>query len=265
VSTIRTITVRPGLRREAFPLLLCLALAAWAWLSACPCAGAGADVPPAFREGFEAYAAGAYDVAAKHFRDLAAQVPAAGTYHNLGNAEWKKGQVGEAILAWEKAQWLDPYGANTRANLRFARQKAQLPSPALAWYEICSTWLPSVVWATVASACLWLSVTLVLLPGILRWRKADWHHALSAACLAVFLLTLPALVGVSTRSRLGVVRAPDTPLRLTPTHEAQVLAKLPAGELARVENVRGDYVYVRTGSDAAGWVHKAQFGLLTQP
>jgi tetratricopeptide (TPR) repeat protein len=232
-------------------------------------ADASAGAPPAaasdFLQGIEAYTSGAFDQAAALFRAVATREPSAGAYHNLGNAEWKRGQAGEAILAWEQAQWLNPFGANTRANLRFARQKAQLPSPSLSWYEICSTWLPGGAWAVLAAASLWLAVALVLLPGIFRWRKADWHHALAAASLAVFLLTIPALVGIQTRGRLGVIRSKDTPLRLTPTREAQVLGKLAAGEFARLERQRGDYVYVRTGNDAAGWVESAQFGRMAAP
>ena len=76
-------------------------------------------------------------------------------------------------------------------------------------------------------------------------------------------MTLPALFGVQARSRLGVICGKEIPLRLTPTAEAQVLARLPGGELARVEHERGNYVYVRAGNDAAGWVERSQFGLIT--
>jgi len=215
-----------------------------------------------FPQACAAYASGDYSQAAGLFREIAAQHPSANVSHNLGNAEWKLGHAGEAILAWERAQWLDPFGANTRANLRFARKAAQLPTPDLAWYEICSTWLPVDVWAWIAGAGFWIAVALTMLPGIFRWRKAGWQQALAAAGFAACLLTLPSLVGIHTRSALGVVLAPDTPLRLTPTLEAQVLTKLPAGEMARLERVRGGYVYIRSGNDAAGWVLRKEFGLI---
>ena len=208
-----------------------------------------------------AYANNDYSEAAWTWRDLSQTRPSAGVFHNLGNAEWQRGRTGDAVLAWERAQWLDPYDVNARANLRFARKAAQLTAPELAWYEICSTWLPVDAWAGMASAGFWVAVGLVMLPGIFRWRKAGWHQAGSAAAFAVFLLALPALLGVHTRCGLGVIRIPDTPLRLTPTREAQVLAKLPAGEMARLERVRRDYVYVRAGNDAAGWVRRPEFGL----
>jgi hypothetical protein len=218
-----------------------------------------------FRQGFEAYAAGAYEQAATAFRDLSARAPSTGAYHNLGNAEWRLGRTGPAILAWERAQWISPFDANTRANLRYARYKAQLPSPTLAWYEICSSWLPVGAWAVLAALSLWLALALVFLPATLRWRKADWHQAAAAALLAIFLLTIPALFGVHCRSRLGVICSKDTPLRLTPTAEAQTLARLAAGEVARLERERGGYVYVRAGNDAAGWVERSQFGLIASP
>lgn len=213
-----------------------------------------------FALGTEDYLAGFYDQSAEHFRAAARTEPSAGVWHNLGNAEWKSGRVGEAILAWERAEWLDPYAANTRANLRFARRAAQLDAPALAWYEICSTWLPVAAWAWIAFLSFWLAMTMVVLPGIFRWRKADWHQGLAAAGFAVFLLTLPALAGVHARSKLGVVLAKETPLRLTPTRDAQTLTKLSAGEVARLERERGNYVYVRTPNDAAGWIQRDQFG-----
>jgi hypothetical protein len=218
-----------------------------------------------FRAASELYAAGDYSKAAQMFGDLARTAPSTGAFHNLGNAEWKSGRKGEAVLAWERAQWLDPYGANTKANLRFARFKAQLPSPDLAWYEICSTWLPVQTWAWLACVSFWLALGMMILPGVRRWRKADWHQGLAAASLAVFLLTLPALLGVHTRSWMGVIRVGDAPLRLTPTREAQVLVRLAAGESARVERQRGQYLYVRAGNEAAGWLDNSEFGLIAAP
>ena len=229
--------------------LLCLSGAAFA-----------AGFSELFQQGVQAYVAGGYEQAAGFFREAVVLSPSSGALHNLGNAEWQAGRVGEAVLAWERAQLLNPYSANTRANLRFARKVAQLEGPSLVWYEICSTWLPVNAWPWLAGASLWLAVAMVMLPGIFRWRKADWHQALAAGGFAVFLLTIPALIGVQSRAQIGVIRAKDTPLRLTPTREAQTMARLPAGEMARLERERADYVYVRTGSDAAGWLQRAQFG-----
>ena len=223
--------------------------------------GAADSAEALFDQGIQAYVAGGFAQAATNFREASARRITAGTLHNLGNAAWQSGRPGAAILAWEQAQWINPFNPDTRGNLRFARKAAQVESPELTWYEICSAWLPVNAWAWLATISFWVAAAMVILPGLLRWRKADWHQGLAAAGFAVFLITLPALVGVHTRSRLGVVVAAATPLRLTPTQQAQILAKLPAGESARLERARGNYVFIRTAT-AGGWVERGQFGLV---
>jgi hypothetical protein len=125
---------------------------------------------------------------------------------------------------------------------------------------VISTWLP-VGWSGwIAGGSLWLAVGMVILPGILRQRKAAWHQAVAALALMVFLLSIPALFGVQTRARIGFVLEKDTPLRLTPTLEAQAITRLAPGEPARLLRARGRYVLIRTGH-TLGWVERDQFGL----
>jgi tetratricopeptide (TPR) repeat protein len=223
-------------------------------------AAAGAPFEDAFREGAVAYRAGDYAAAATAFRRSTTQQPASGTLLNLGLAEWRLGQWGEAVLAWEQALWLDPFNESARTDLRFARKTAQLESPELAWYEVVSTWLPTNWWTWIAGSSLWLAVGMVMVPGILRLRKAAWQQAVAALGLMVFLLSVPAYVGLQTRSRIGFVLAKDTLLRLTPTRESQTVTRLAAGEPARLVRARGDYLLVRT-SRASGWVEREHFGL----
>ena len=241
----------------AVPMLMCLIWRSIAWASI--------PLDTAFDKASGAYRNGKYEEAAATLRSLAKVRPSTGVFLNLGEAEWKCGQAGEAVLAWERAQWLDPFDGKARNNLRFARKSAQLATPELAWYEICSAWLPVNAWAWLCSGAFWLTVALVLLPDIFRWRKRQWHQALATGGFAVSLLTLPALAGVHTRSQLGVVRVKDAPLRLTPTREAQILTRLSAGEMARIERERGDYVYIRAGNDTAGWLRRGEFGLVGKP
>jgi hypothetical protein len=214
-----------------------------------------------FQQGTNAYASCDFTLAANAFGQAVSLQPASGTLQNLGNAEWQRGRVGAALLAWERALWVDSFNQPARNNLRFARKTAQLETPELAWYEVVSTWLPVTWWAWIAGLSLWLAVGLVLLPGIFRLRKAVWHQAVATLALAVFLLSVPAHAGISTRARLGFVLQKDTLLRLTPTAEAQVLTRLAAGEPARLQRVRGGYYLIRT-SRASGWVEREEFGLI---
>jgi tetratricopeptide (TPR) repeat protein len=214
-----------------------------------------------FQDGLAASQAGQYAKAARAFRDSLAHQPATGTLLNLGLAEWRRGRVGDAILSWEQAVWIDPFNHDARNNLHFARQLAEVETPELFWYETASTWLPANAWAWLASGSLWLAIGMVTLPGVLRWRKAGWHQAMAAVSFAVFLLSIPAHVGVITRSHIGIVLARNAPLRLTPTQEAEATTILNAGEPGRKIRARGDYVFVRT-QRGSGWVEQRQFGLV---
>jgi hypothetical protein len=212
-----------------------------------------------FQQGAKAYDDGDYPAAAKTYDELSRQQPAAGTLLNLGIAEWRRGRTGFAVLAWERALWVDPFNRAARENLRYARKNAQLESPELAWYEAASTWLPVNAWAALAGISLWFAIGVILLPRILHWRRASWQQALAAAGFAVFLLCVPSLVGVQTRTALGFVLEGDTPLRLTPTQDAQTVTLLGPGQPARVERVRGHYVLIRT-TYGTGWIGREQFG-----
>ena len=214
-----------------------------------------------FQNGTEAYRAADYGQATSAFRESAAIRPASGTLQNLGNAEWQRGRTGLAILAWEQALWLDSFSQAAHNNLRFARKTAQLESPDLAWYEVVSTWLPVNWWAWIAGLSFWGAIGLVTLPGVFRFPKATWHQAVAALCLTIFLLSVPAHYGTLTRSRLGFVLRKDSPLLLTPTREGQVVTRLAAGEPARVQRARGDYLLLRTNR-GLGWIERDRFGLI---
>lgn len=222
---------------------------------------AGAATLAAFSEGARAYQEGDFAHAARCFRKAVQEVPSVGSFQNLGNAEWQRGQVGSAILAWEQALWINAFDQPARENLRFGRKAAQLESPGLRWYEVISTWLPVNTWAWITGCSLWLAVGIMMLPGIFGQHRAAWHQAVAALALMIFLLSLPALLGVYTRTDIGFILHEDTPLRLTPTAHAQVQTHLAAGSPARVERERGAYVLVRT-AQTRGWIQREQLGMV---
>lgn len=218
--------------------------------------------PQGFDLGRTDYESGKYADAAKAFQSHTEKEVSAGLLHNLGNAEFKVGHLGPAILAWERARALDPGSRNTKANLHYARGHAGLEQPESPWYETYSAFFPPNRWITIAMCAFWASAALLVLPPLLRRRRTALSQAAAVVAIITFLLTLPALIGIYTRSRLGIVQIANTSLRLTPTQEGEVLGTLPEGETARVERARGAYRYIRASSDRAGWVRRDEFTLL---
>ncbi len=222
-----------------------------------------ASIPTdAFQAGGMAYTNNDFPLAAKLFTEAVAVAPSPGAFHNLGNAEWKNNRTAEAIIAWERALLLNPRSSEAENNLKFARESAQLESPELTWCEIAASWLPAKVWAWLACGSLWLAVGAMVVPGVLRWRRSATQQAVVALSLGVLLLTLPANYGVVTWSQVGFVLKRETPLRLTPTAEAEAVTKLAAGEPGRVVRERGNYLLIRTRR-MSGWIERDGFTFVT--
>jgi tetratricopeptide (TPR) repeat protein len=225
------------------------------------CPAAATD--DAFARGGELSQAGQFPEAAAAFEKSAQAQPASGTLVNLGLAEWQRGHAGAAILAWEKAQWIDPFDVRAKANLQFARQVAQVDEPRLQWFETASTWLPPAAWLWLAGASLWVVAGLLVLPGVFRRRTAGWQRTLAALAFGFFLFSLTANFGVVSRTHLGFVVKKNAPLRLTPTDQGEVTATLTAGEPARQERTRGNYLFIRTAG-GSGWIEQDEFRLVCQ-
>lgn len=211
----------------------------------------------AFESGVAAYEAGRYATAAAAFKKSLLERPAAGTLVNLGLAEWQCGRSGGAVLAWQRAEWLDPFRSDARDNLAFARESTGINAPDLKWFELVSAWLPANCWTAIAGISLWLAVAMMTVPAFLRMRRAGWHQTTAALALGVFLVSVPPSVGVVTRCKISIVMSKDTALRLTPTRTAETILLLREGEPVRRRGTHGNFVFVQT-QNGNGWLEKSQ-------
>ncbi len=214
-----------------------------------------------FTQGLKAARNGDLVTASTDFESDAQHQPSVGALLNLGLAEWQLGHAGPAMLAWEQAQWIDPFDPSAAQNLKFARQIAQVNEPAYEWFETASTWLPPNAWVWLAGGSLWLVVGILTLPAVLRIKKAGWHQTVAALGLGVFLFSITANVGVVSRTHLGIVLRKNTPLLLTPTREGEVISTLTAGESARRLRTRNGYLFVRTAY-GTGWISQKNLGFI---
>ena len=82
-----------------------------------------------FESGNTAYADGRYRDAVALYQTIIAEQPnakaseMARVYYNLGMAQFKQGELAQAILAYERALRLDPRNEDRKHNLRFAQSR----------------------------------------------------------------------------------------------------------------------------------------------
>jgi tetratricopeptide (TPR) repeat protein len=207
-----------------------------------------------YEEGKFAEAASAYDTLAKSGQCSAA------LYFNLGNAFFKSGQIGRAIVAYRQAEQINPRDPDLRANLQFARN--QTPSPTLVptrWQR----WLGRLTlneWTLLAAGAVWLWL---LLLAALQWRPAFKPalrmYVLSLAILACLLCACAAASLRQTRfTHTAIVITRDTAVRYGPLAESPTAFTVHDGAELQVLDQKDDWLQVTTDPRRVGWLRRDQ-------
>ena len=176
---------------------------------------------------------------------------------NLGNAYYRHGDLGEAILAYRRAQRLAPRDPDVRANLGFAAQSAGIELPARRPLAALLLDFSRAEWLGFGAVCFWL------LAGVLAvwiaWPRFRFAARPAAAGLAALLLL--ALVGLALHRELdqipeGVVMTREQKILSSPLETATPLLAVPEGAIVRMRENRGTWVEVELG-ETRGWLPAA--------
>ncbi len=205
--------------------------------------------------GQAAYAAGDFVGAIERWQaQVRAEGATAGRLAALGNAEWKLGRKGRAMVCWERALLLDPRNPVATAGIRHAQSAGGVERPALTWAENYAAFLGANAWLVIATAAFWATLLGWLLPRLRRRPPAEWQEKLVVGAATVFLLCLPGLWGGHLYARRAVVRQSEVSLRLTPTARGEALVGVAEGDVVRTERPFNGYVRVTTADGKTGWL-----------
>jgi len=206
--------------KPRLPLALALTLVAW---SALPITRA--ETPEeAFERAGAAYSEGRFEDAAQLYRGLAELgFEDARLDYNLGNAEFKCGRLGRAVLYYQRARHLAPTDPDVRANLDYARsfaadkvERPELPAPLAAWVDLQErVGVDRQGWIVLAGVWLLAAILAAGLARPGRWN-ATWGWVLTGVFLAL------ALAGASWRATW--TRLEGTPLAVVLDTAVEVLA-----------------------------------------
>ncbi|HVV50418.1 MAG TPA: tetratricopeptide repeat protein, partial [Polyangia bacterium] len=226
----------------------------------------------AWRHGNEAFLHGDYAGAVAAYEELLHEGAAsADLYFNLGDAYFRKGALGPAIWAFEKAAALDPGDDDARYNLGEARKlAARQAHDRIEGEDRDPLWIRAVT-ALGPSAETWLFVAAYL--GffallVVRGRARDDLRPALGAGVAVLgaaaLLTGALLFGRARLDKLpfGVVLPDAVAVKDGADDSYRTSFEVHAGLRVRLVEQDQDWVRVRLGNGLEGWVHAAQIGTL---
>lgn len=228
-----------------------------------------ADTPAAFKEAAGLYDLGRFDEAIARYESLrAAGVVSANLYFNLGNACFKNGNIGRAIINYERARQLTPRDPDIRGNLRFALNESRAnenvaATGGSAWLEAARDYLTMGEWTLFATVCYWLAalggIVLLWLPAVRRWLRAP--------VIALAALTLIGGAGMAAKATsengppAAVVVAKEVQARFAPVEDSLRHFTSYAGQKVWIVGERGSgivgfggWLEVERADGKKGWV-----------
>jgi tetratricopeptide (TPR) repeat protein len=180
----------------------------------------------------------------------------ANAFYDLGNAYFRTGDFGRAILNYERALALERHHPEATANLQIARDEAHAleiqPSSLERYLQFASVNQYSIVAAT----AFWLAI-FALFASIFKQRRSAKAIAVLICCLLVLAVAVYAIFTLERGSKgqaLAVVTGKDVQARLATADTANSVLALPTGSEIRILSTRGDWIYASLPNNLRGWI-----------
>jgi tetratricopeptide (TPR) repeat protein len=207
----------------------------------------------------------AYDSAVFVYRQLVSEgLESAPLYFNLGNAYFRSGDLGQAVLCYLRAKRLDPADPDIKANLEFARQFTSVQMEGVRLNPVSSLF-ESIVEPYRLSTLAWISSGFfILLFGfmIARFGFAVRGALTKAGIWLTFLLLLSASLLTTVKydhdflTRRGVILAEECVVRTGPSEQADKELDASPGLIIEILDESGDFYNVLFENKRRGWVRK---------
>ncbi len=180
----------------------------------------------------------------------------ANAFYDLGNAYFRTGDFGHAILNYERALALERHHPEATANLQIARDEAHAleiqPSGPERYLQFASVNQYSIAAAT----AFWLAV-FAMFALIFKRRRSARAIAVSICCLLVLAVAVYAIFTLERGSKgqaLAVVTGKDVQARLATADTANSVLALPVGSEIKILSTRGDWIYAALPNNLRGWI-----------
>jgi tetratricopeptide (TPR) repeat protein len=169
-------------------------------------------------------------------------------FFNLGNAYFKSGKIGQAVLHYRRAWYLAPRDPDIQANLRFALQSTSASPPDYSTPARLLFKLSTSEWIALATFSYWVSAAVLVLFLAMRNQRVALARALSAL-LGLLILSAAGIVNgaIARRAPEFVVIEPSQQALYAPLEGSKAFFALPEGSIVRLKEQSGSWYKVTTG------------------
>ncbi|MEM9885810.1 MAG: tetratricopeptide repeat protein [Bacteroidota bacterium] len=213
----------------------------------------------------QSYEIGEYAVAIEQYEILRSEdYHSAELYYNLANAYYRFGELGKAILNYERALRLAPEDEDILHNLSLAKEEVdlkldQLPTFFLtAWKRNLEDAIATNVWTTLFLLFLWLTFGALILWQIGKKRSQRKWGFVAALCLGIIAVAGFFLASGSyqTENESGVaIVLEEIPMRKGANAASPEVIQLKEGiKVKLLKTVIQDWQKVRLSNGQEGWL-----------
>lgn len=193
-------------------------------------------------------------------------------YYNLGDAYYREGKLGYAILYYEKALRLSPGNSDVAYNLKIANARTVDKIEALPrfflfqWWESLLAVFPVTGW-TYISYTFYILVLLSIGLFFFAKRPGLQRTAVYAGFVSiVFLLLTSSLLAVKLNRDVNVksaiVVAPEATVKLSPDPTSNDAFIVHEGLKVREMNSVDDWIEIRLQDGKEGWIEKGELAVI---
>ena len=191
-------------------------------------------------------------------------------YYNLGNAYFKIGSLGSAVLNYLRAQKLDPSDADLKSNLQYVRSLVRNRT-----LPVKQSWLlegymgvassVDVNFMTLIVMCAYFLLSIFLIFVIIskkHRKKLIYTSCFVAVLFFVCLGLLTATLNETVFKKEAVVVSESAHVRFEPFDKATVHFSLYEGENIEIDSVKEEWVKVKRLDKKIGWLKASEIEFL---
>lgn len=208
------------------------------------------------------YQEGKYETAIKGYQRLIDSGWESGNlYYNLGNSYFKKGELGLAVLSYERARSFIPNDSDLRSNYDYTLQLLNLEP------RLFGNWLEETAYTlfqamTVDSLTTFLSFIYIILiaffiSGLFFGSLKRFSGLVICTLIPLFVLSAYALNRkIHYLNNFAVVVSSEADAKFEPLENATTYFKLNEGTRVEIAERAGDWYKVRRFDNKLGWINK---------
>lgn len=208
-----------------------------------------------------------FQEAIKLYEQLISQGVVSGNiYYNLGNAYFKLGKRGKALINYERAKKLIPDNESLFANMSFIKSSLDVKQPKETYPVYQKIWrslrdsVSTRAWFFI-SVILFSAVCLILGIGFLKYQFQERSNMISGILAFLFVIVFIFFVNsysVNKHFKMGIIITPEAQVRYSPSYSGVVAFNLVEGMKAEIVREQGQWIHLRLNKEKSGWIESEE-------